>query len=184
MGESARQSAAKEANRRERLRALEDKRLAFAQRMRAEGFDPELTLYIQREGGFHAIAQNGGEICILYGPGPNEDADFTCERYEKGQLRAELRPAAQASTGMGGAFGIGAKGGVGFALTITRPDDTVLELTLLSDIGAYLEVERRKNALLSPRRTRGDANFVWNLTSGSPRAVRRIGETWLRILTN
>ena len=163
---------------REQLRILEDKRLAFAARARGEGFDPELTLYIQREGGFWGLAVNGGERCVLYGPGPGEDADFRVNRYPPGALTVGLLPAAVESTGLGGAFGFGQKGGEGHKIVVLTPEDERIEMTLVSTVGAFLEVRRDSNELLSLRRARGDANFVWHLHPGSQAEVHKVCEAW------
>jgi len=163
---------------REQLRILEDKRLAFAARAREEGFDPESTLYIQREGGFWGFAVNGEERCLIYGPGPGEDADFRVERYPRGALTVGMLPAAVESTGLGGAFGFGKKGGEGYTFVVLTPGDERIEMTLVSTIGAYLEVGRGANDLLSPRRARGDANFVWRLRSGVRAEVQDVCRRW------
>ncbi len=164
--------------RREQLRVLEDMRLAFAARVRGEGFDPENSLYIQREGGFWGLARNGNERCLLYGPGPGEDADFRLDRYPPGALTVGMLPALVQSTGLGGAFGLGQKGGEGFTLVILTPEARRVEMTLLSDIGAFLETGRRDNELLSPIRARGDANFVWRFRAAGRAEVRDVCEKW------
>lgn len=163
---------------RERLRILEDKRLAFAARARGEGFDPEFTLYIQREGGFWGLAVNGEERCLIYGPGPGEDADFRVDRYPRGALTVGMLPATVESTGLGGAFGFGKKGGEGHTIVVLTPEGARIEMTLVSTVGAYLEVGRGGNALLSQKRARGDANFVWQLHPGSRAEVRQVCEAW------
>lgn len=166
------------AARRDQLRILEDKRLAFAARVREEGFDPEFSLYIQREGGFWGLAVNGEERCVLYGPGPGEDADFRVDRYPPGALTVGTLPVAVEATGLGGAFGLGSKGGEGFTIVVLTPEGGRIEMTLLSSIGAYLETDRRTNGLLSQRRARGDSNFVWLLRPADRAEVREVCERW------
>jgi hypothetical protein len=163
---------------REQLRILEDKRLAFAARARGEGFDPEASLYIQREGGFWGLAVNGEERCVLYGPGPGEDADFRVDRYPRGALTVGILPAAVESTGLGGAFGFGQKGGEGFTIVVLVPEGRRIEMTLISGVGAYLETNRIGNGLLSLKRAHGDANFVWRLHPGGRAEVRDVCEGW------
>lgn len=170
----------KEGTRRNNLMALEDKRVAFAHRMRDIGYRPERTLYVQREGGFWAMAADGEERFLLYGPGPGEDADFSMEIYPRGALKIELRPESIAPAGMGGAFGMGTRGAEGFTYLIERPDGTKIAWTLLSGTGAFLEADRRTNALLSEKRSRGGTNFVWAFSPGSAREIQKIGREWLK----
>lgn len=160
------------------LQALEDKRLAFAVQARAQGFDPDRSLYIQRAGGFWGLAINGNERCILYGPGPGESTDFRVDRYTRGTLTVGTIPAAVESTGLGGAFGLGRKGGAGYTIVLVTPGNVRVEMTLLSDIGAFLEVGRKGNGLLSLTRTRGNANFVWKLKPATRAEVRDVCERW------
>jgi hypothetical protein len=167
-----------DAARRENLRALEDKRLAFAARARAEGFDPEFSFYIQRAGGFWGLAINGDERCILYGPGPGEDADFRVDRYPPGALTVGMLPAQVEATGLGGAFGVGQKGGTGHTLIILTPEGARIEMTLVSGIGAFFETDKKSNALLSLKRARGGFNFVWRLAPGSPAQVEAVCRRW------
>jgi hypothetical protein len=165
-------------SRRDQLRILEDKRLAFAARACGEGYDPEFSLYIQREGGFWGLAVNGDERCVLYGPGPGEDADFRLDRYPRGALTVGMLPQTVQSTGLGGAFGLGQKGGDGHRLILLTPAGERLEMTLVSSIGSYLETNRKTNELLSPRRARGDANFVWQFKSGNRTQVGEVCRRW------
>ncbi len=172
------------ATRRGQLRTLEDKRLAFAEKVRGEGFDPEFSIYIQRAGGFWGLAVNGDERCVLYGPQPDEDADFRVERYPRGALTVGLLPAVIESSGLGGAFGLGQKGGEGKTLVVITPQGVRIEMTLLSSIGAYLETNRKSNELISLRRARSDANFVWRLRTGTRAEVDAVMTRWHAWMSN
>lgn len=167
-----------DASRRDQLKILECKRLAFAARAREEGFDPEFSLYIQRAGGFWGLAVNGEESCVIYGPGPGEDADFRLDRYPRGALTVGMLPATVESTGLGGAFGFGQKGGAGYTLVVLTPEGRRIEMTLVSSVGAFLETGRKGNELLSLKRARGDANFVWRLNTAGRAEVREVCERW------
>ena len=54
----------REVRRKRNLKELEDKRVRFAERLAAEGFQPEDCLFVQRDGGFAAVARQGGTSCI------------------------------------------------------------------------------------------------------------------------
>ena len=58
-----------DAERRENLKQLEDKRVAFAQALSNKGFKPERMLFAQTEnGGFTAIARFGGKQWLVASP--------------------------------------------------------------------------------------------------------------------
>ena len=57
-----------EVRRKRNLKELEDKRVRFAERLAAEGFRPEHCLFVQRDGGFVAVARHGGGAVFPHRP--------------------------------------------------------------------------------------------------------------------
>ena len=172
-----------EALRKRNLQALEDKRMRFAEKLAAEGFAPESCLFVQREGGFVAVAQQNGELFLITGPAPGEEADFTLRRA--GRARAYTEEILIKSEGLGGVLGFGKKGGVGFKLVIVPEEGEPLEMELISGLGTYLEIrpeKRAKNALLSVKRRRGNANIVWDFLPIERNALQPLQQRWLGII--
>lgn len=178
----ANEKSIKESERKARLKRLEDKRLKFAADMAARGVKPDDAVYIQREGGFWGLMTLGEQRALVYGPGPMDDADFSIEFFMPGDYAVEKTEAVVQSKGMGGAFGFGTRGGRGFTLTIKRPDETSVEITLLSDIGSFMAC-KDGGALLKLKRNRGDANFCWDFRTRPVNEVLRLGEKWLALLS-
>lgn len=151
-----------EAARKEKLKALEDKRVAFSQKLVKEGFAPEKMLFLQTaNGGFIALSVFGGQHCIVIGPGFGTDEDFVLERYDHVTVRKE--EVFSASEGLAGAFGFGKKGEAGIDYIITRHDGSELSLPVVFGRNSWMECVRKKNPLLDVKRRRGDANIVWDM---------------------
>ena len=172
-----------EVQRKQNLKELEDKRVRFAQRLAQEGFAPECCLFTQKEGGFVAVAKRGDEVFLLTGPAPGAQEDFTFRRARNPRVRVE--EIFIKSEGLGGILGFGKKGGVGFRLIVTPEDGEALEMELISGLGSYLEFApgtRGKNALLNPKRRRGNANFVWDFRPVEREAIEGLKKRWLELL--
>lgn len=171
-----------EVNRKRNLRELEDKRVRFAQMLEAEGFHPESCLYVQKEGGFAAVARQGAELFLLTGPAPGSQEDFTFRRTRR--ARAHTEDIFIKSEGLGGILGFGKKGGVGFRLIVMPEEGEPLEMEIISGLGTYLELTGRKgkNALLSTRRRRGNANFVWDFMPIEREKIQPLMDRWLEII--
>ena len=61
---------ANEQARKANLKALEDKRVAFAQQLAREGFAPETMLLAMTEnGGYVGICRDAGQYCLVISPG-------------------------------------------------------------------------------------------------------------------
>ena len=151
--------------------------------MKQEGFAPENCLFVQKNGGFAAVARHGGEIFLLTGPGPGAEEDFTFRRVKR--ARAYTEDVFIKSEGLGGILGFGKKGGVGFKLIVTPEDGEPLEMELISGLGTYLEIrpdKRVKNALLNPKRRRGNANFVWDFLPLERETVAMLEKRWLELI--
>ena len=117
-------SSEAEAKRKQNLRELEDKRLRFAKRLTDEGFSAQACLFAQFNGGFTAVAKCGEDICLIKGPAPGADEDFSIRRIPGARARCE--DILIKSEGLGGLLGFGKKGGAGFKLIVDTPDaDTV-----------------------------------------------------------
>lgn len=172
-----------EARRKRNLKELEDKRVRFAEMLAAEGFQPEECLLVQREGGFAAVARQAGELYLLTGPGPGAEEDFTFRRA--GRARAHVEDIFIKSEGLGGILGFGKKGGYGFRLIVTPEEGEPMEIELVSGLGTYLEIrpdKRVKNALLNPKRRRGNANVVWDFQPVEREALEGVRDRWLRLV--
>ena len=82
-------------------------------------------------------------------------------------------------------LGFGKKGGVGFKLVIVPEEGEPLEMELISGLGTYLEIrpeKRAKNALLSVKRRRGNANIVWDFLPIERNALQPLQQRWLGII--
>lgn len=143
------------------LKKLEDKRVAFAQRLAREGFAPERMLFAQTEnGGFVALCREGGKQCLIVSPGFGTDEEYVFERHdalEYTRQKVDVKP-----EGMGGIFGFGKKGETGVEYVITRLDGSQVRMPFVSGRNSWLEVALAKNPLLKTQRRRGDANLVWD----------------------
>ena len=160
--------------RKERLKSLEDRRLAFAEKLDQQGFKPEKMLFCSAENGsFAALARVGQKYAVVTSPIFNEDGgDFALHLLDEIHYRKEdLYIKAE---GMGGIFGFGKKGAVGFALIITLPDESEVSLEFMAGRNSYFETKLKKNPLLSLKRRRGDANIMWDMTPIERTHLRKI----------
>jgi len=156
-------SGPEELERKAKLKAFEDKRLAFAQRMDGQGFKPEKMLFSQLDnGGFAAVCSHAGKRWLIVSPGFGaEDEDYVVESYDRFEVRREEMRVK--SEGMGGLFGFGKKGKYGMEYVITRADGSELRVPFVYGLNSWGEYTLAKNPLLKPQRRRGDANVVWDL---------------------
>ena len=153
--------SAEEQARRANLKKLEDKRLAFAQKLEGQGFAPEDMLFSQNDnGGFTAVCRFNGRNWLIIGPGFGTDDDFILE--DAGALEYRVQEVFNKAEGMGGIFGFGKKAEVGADFIVTRPDGSEAKLSFVSGRNSWLRANRKKNPLLKTRRRRGDANVVWD----------------------
>ena len=151
-----------ELERKAKLKALEDKRVAFAQQLAREGFAPEKMLFAQTEnGGYAAISRHEGQYCLIVSPGFGADEDFVLERYDTLQYRRE--EVHIKSEGLGGIFGFGKKPQIGAEYIITRADGSEVRLPFVGGRNGWLECTLAKNPLLKTQRRRGNANVAWDM---------------------
>ena len=147
--------------RKQKLKQLEDKRLAFAQKLSAQGFAPEDMLFAQRDdGGFTAISRFDGRHWVIVGPAFGSDDDFSLIPLDTLSYRAQ--EVFQKAEGMGGIFGFGKKAQVGVEFMIALPDGSEACMPLVSGRTGWLRANLKKNPLLKTKRRRGDANVVWD----------------------
>ena len=145
----------------ENLKKLEDKRVAFATRLAAEGFAPERMLFAQNaNGGFTALARQDGAHWLVVSPGFGTDEEFICESYDAPDFT--LQQIHVKAEGMGGIFGFGKKPEDGAEYIITRGDGREAHMPFVVGRGGWLECKLSKNPLLKTKRRRGDANVVWD----------------------
>ena len=162
-----------EAARKENLKKLEDKRMAFAAKLEKEGFAPEKMLFTQMgNGGFAAVAKFKGQFCLIIGPGFGTDEDFIIEKYDAPEIRSE--EFFVKAEGMAGIFGMGKKGQSGIEYIITRHDGSEIRLPFVSGLNGCMECKLAKNPLLDTKRRRGDANIVWDLMPIEPGVLSKI----------
>jgi len=150
--------------RKERLKSLEDRRLAFAEKLDQQGFKPEKMLFCSAENGsFAALARAGRKYAVVTSPVFNEDGgDFAL--YLMDEINYRREDLFIKAEGMGGIFGFGKKGAVGFGIVVTLPDESEVTLEFMAGRNSYLETNLKKNPLLSLKRRRGDANIMWDMT--------------------
>ena len=154
-------NSADERARKAKLKVMEDKRVAFAQRLARGGFAPERMLFSQREnGGFIALGEFDGRHWLVIGPGFGADEVFVLEGCDRLDFRVEkvFVPA----EGMGGAFGFGKKAESGLVYVITRADGSEARMSFVAGRNSWMEYTLSKNPLLKTQRRRGDSNLVWD----------------------
>lgn len=150
-----------EAQRKQRLKSLEDARLAFAQQMQREGFAPEQMILTSTErGGLIGLSREGDSLCLAIGPDFGAEGSFTLERCPLSGVRRE--EFFEAPEGMGGFLGIGKKGAKGFYLIVDR-GGVELSVPFIINRNSAAAFALKRNPLLSLKRRRGDANVVWDL---------------------
>ena len=150
-----------EQERKAKLRALEDKRLAFAQELARQGFAPERMLFAMTENGsFVSLCREGGWVVIV-GPALGSDEDFRIVRMDV--LTARREEVRIPSEGMGGIFGMGKKAQIGAEYIITLPDGEEVKMPFVGGRSSWMEREFKKNPLLATKRRRGDANVCWEM---------------------
>ena len=164
-----------EQERKANLKKLEDKRVAFAQRLAQEGFAPERMLFAQNgNGGFTGLARFKGQYWLIVSPGFGSDDDYILERMDRLNYRvSEVQVKAE---GMGGIFGFGKKAENGREYIISLPSGGEAKLSIVSGRGTWLDVPLNKNPLLKTKRRRGDANMVWDMTPLDRTGIERVLE--------
>lgn len=150
-----------EQQRKVNLKALEDKRLAFAEKMAAIGFKPDRMLFCSDEvGSFAALARHEGKYALVVGATYGKDDDYRLELYD--EPACEREDIYEKGTGLNGIFGFGTKPASGFILRFPLSDGTTAEFRFLAGRTTAMEVkDYKKNPLLSLKRRRHDANVVW-----------------------
>lgn len=169
-----------EKQRKQALRELEDKRLAFARRLNEMGLHSDKALYGQAGGGFHGVVLSGGEILYLTGPAPGEGGDYTLARHPHVSVRSE--EVFIKSEGMGGVLGFGKKGGLGFRLLLTFPDGTQGDVEIVSGQNCMLEKDKGMDPLFDLKRRKGLSNVVWDFRPIEPKTVEPLRLKWLALL--
>ena len=156
--------------RKRQLRVLEDKRVAFAQRLAREGFAPERMLFLLKDdGGFGAVCAFGGQRWLILSPALGSDADFSLEPIDVQAV--QRRQVDNQAEGMGGMFGFGKRAQHGVEYRFPRKDGDEAVLPAVFARGAWAEYSLARNPLLKTQRRRGDANLVWDLRPIEARAL-------------
>ena len=164
---------AAEAERKAKLKALEDKRAAFAKKLTEEGFAPESMLFVQTgNGSFAALSRFKNQCCLVIAPGFGTDEDFVLERYDVMNVRKESIQVA--SEGLAGIMGMGKKGENGTEYIITRHDGSEMVFPVVSGRNSWMECSLKKNPLLDTKRRRGNTNIVWDMRPIENRNVKKL----------
>lgn len=155
-------STPEEQERLARLRTMEDKREAFAQRLDSQGFRPEQMLFASTpNGGYAAFCSFEGQQWLIVSPGFGTEEDFAMESAPRFEVRVEK--VFVQGEGMGGIFGFGKKPERGAEYVVIRADGSEARLPFVSGRNNWGEFSYKKNPLLNPRRRRRDANVAWDL---------------------
>ena len=171
---------ASEKLRKQNLKTLEDKRIAFAKRVNGMNLTPDFMLYSQNGGGFTGMGMSGKKYIYITGPAPAEEADFSIMAYD--HVDIQTREILIESEGMGGMFGFGKKGGVGYVITLSFPDGMTGELSVVSNQNCILEAARGKDSLFDEKRRHGNSNFVWEFRPLEDKRINAIVERFLKAM--
>ena len=165
---------AAEKARKDSLKVLEEKRVAFAEKLEKMNFKPERMIFFSCENGtFTALSRvNGGKYAFIVAPALGQDGEFVLDIQDKPAIERE--EIFEKGTGLNGAFGFGTKGAKGFILHITLSDGSVVQMPVVAGRTSWLECSLRKNPLLKTKRRRGDANVVWDMMPIEPGQLSKI----------
>ena len=169
-----------EKQRKENLKVLEEKRVAFAERLNKMGFQSDQSLYSQMDGGFCGVVISKDQFLYITGPGPGDTADFSVKAYPA--LSMQIEDVLIPSEGMGGILGMGKRGGIGYNVTLIFPDGESGEFGFVSGRNYYFEHDHGKDPLFDTRKRRGNANFVWEFSAIESSKVNEIITRWTNIL--
>ena len=165
--------------RREKLKALENKRLSFLEEAKSRGFHPEkMVLAAGEESQLIGLARQDGDLWLVVAPAFGAEGEYRLLRA--GSMLYDVETHSVAPEGMGGFFGFGKKGqeGVRFALHTEDGDVTLPLIAGLNTAALY----GKKNPLLDEKRRRGDANVVWDLPPIDKRGLERLRREVERML--
>ena len=166
------------------LTNLEDKRVAWATKMKAEGMTFQQALFTQIGGGFEGVALTKSmRLFYLRGPAPGEEGvEFCCEPLLAPQCRFE--PYILSPEGFGGVLGLGKKGGIGYKLFITTGNDQNRTIEFMPAVQNMLDIsEGQPFALLDSVRNKKEYNFVWEFGSPDRAKMEAIALRWAKLLT-
>lgn len=173
-----------EKQRKENLKILEEKRVAFAEKLEKMNFKPERMIFFSSENGtFTALARVDGKYAAVIGPAFGTDEDFVLDIQD--QPNFEREDIFEKGTGLNGAFGFGTKGAKGFRLHFNLTDGTHAALDVVAGRTSWLEsLKAAKNPLLRTKRRRGDANLVWDMMPIDPASLTKIEDTLAKFYIN
>ena len=161
--------------RRERLKYLEDRRVALAERLEGEGFKPERMFFCANAiGSFEALAREKGGYVVIVAP-PFGDTEHDFKVYRLPELRYEKEEVLIKGEGLNGMFGFGKKPARGFNLIVELPEGDTARFEVVGNRNTALVVSKYKdNPLLKTKRRRGDANVVWDFMPIDSAKLERI----------
>ncbi len=165
-------SSPEEDARKNNLKKLEDKRLRFLSGIQSPG---EMLLTITDRGSLRALGTIDGAPFAIIAPELSSEEEYRCVPLADCAYRKE--PFFEPSTGLGGAFGFGKKGGVGFTIVLETPQGE-WEFPYVFKKSSCLICAPKKNPMLTPKRRKGDANPAWELPPIDRSGLKRI-EAWL-----
>ena len=164
---------AAEKQRKDNLKILEDKRVAFAEKLEKMNFKPDRMIFFSCEdGSFTALARPNGKYAVVVSPIFGQDGDFVLDIQDA--LQMEREDIFEKGSGLNGAFGFGTKGAKGFTLHITLSDGSIAKMPVVAGRTSWMEAKGAKNPLLKTKRRRGDANIVWDMMPIDPGQLSKI----------
>ena len=160
--------------RKENLKLLEDKRIAFAEKLEKMNFKPERMIFFSCENGtFTALSRLEGKYALVVAPALGQDGEFILDIQD--MLKVEREDIFEKGSGLNGAFGFGTKGAKGFRLHFTLNDGSVAQMPVVAGRTSWMEcLKARKNPLLITKRRRGNANIVWDMMPIEPGQLTKI----------
>ena len=169
-------SGPEEQERKAKLKTLEDKRVAFSEKLASQGFAPEKMLFAQTmKGGFVAVCAHAGRNWLIISPDFGADDDYIMEEYDRAAVRkTEVLVKGE---GMGGIFGFGKKGEQGYEYAIARQGGGEAVMSFVSGRNGWAEYKYAKNPFLKTQRRRGNANVVWDMKPVEAPDLRKITAT-------
>lgn len=164
---------AAEKQRKDNLKILEDKRVAFAEKLEKMNFKPERMVFFSCENGsFTALARVDGKYAVIVSPIFGQEGEFVLDIQDK--LNVEREDIFEKGSGLNGAFGFGVKGAKGFILHITLKDGSVAQMPVVAGRTSWMECKYAKNPLLKAKRRRGDANIIWDMMPIEPGQLSKL----------
>ena len=164
-----------ETQRKENLQILEDKRIAFAEKLEKDGITLDKMIACSNErGSFVAVAAAGKRFALITSPIFGQEGDFTIELFDKLVYRTE--DVFVKGTGLNGALGFGKKAASGTNYYFMQSNGEEVAFELVSGRNSFMECDARHNPLTKTKRRRGNANIVWDFAPLDRSSLEKVGK--------